>query len=96
MHADYAGVGRLVGRRKSASYELIEDLDAEKIGDVGQTCRADVAPAAVGRELEVESGTVLVESKRVYRTTSRKIAEVAVNQFAFNRFAFTMRLRRAR
>jgi len=95
VHADYAGVGRLVGRRKSAIYELIEDLYAEKIGDVEQTFRAYVAPAVVARELEVESGTVVVEIKRVYRTTSKKIAEVAVNQFAFNRFTFAMRLRRA-
>ena len=95
VHADFAGVGRLVGRRKSAIYELIEDLYAEKIGDVEQTFRAYVAPAVVARELEVESGTVVVEIKRVYRTTSKKIAEVAVNQFAFNRFTFAMRLRRA-
>jgi len=95
VHADYAGVGRLVGRRKSAIYELIEDLYAEKIGDVEQTFRAYVAPAVVARDLEVESGTVVVEIKRVYRTTSKKIAEVAVNQFAFNRFTFAMRLRRA-
>ena len=95
MRANSAGVGRLVGRRKSASHELIEDLYAEKIGDVEQTFRADVASAAVGWELEADSGTVLVESERVYRATSRKIAEVAVSRFAFNRFTFAMRLRGA-
>jgi GntR family transcriptional regulator len=95
VHADYAGVGRLVGRRKSAIYELIEDLYGEKIGDVEQTFRAYVASAAVARELEVETDTVVVEVKRVYRTMSKKIAEVAINQFAYNRFTFAMRLRRA-
>ena len=95
VHADSAGVGRLVGRRKSASHELIEDLYAEKIGDVEQTIRADVASAAVGRELEVDSGTVLVENERAYRATSRKIAEVAVSRFAFNRFTLAIRLRGA-
>jgi GntR family transcriptional regulator len=95
VHSDYAGVGRLVGRNKSAIYELIEDLYAEKIGDVEQIIRAYVAPAEVARELEIGAGTVVVEVKRIYRTVSRKIAEVAVNQFAFDRFTFAMRLRRA-
>ncbi len=95
VHADYAGVGRLVGRRKNAIYELIEDLYAERIGDVEQTFCAYVAPAGVARELAVEAGTVVVEVKRVYRTMSKKVAEVAVNQFPFDRFTFAMRLRRA-
>lgn len=98
MHADYAGVGRLVGRlvgrRNSAIYELIEDLYAEKIGDVEQNICASTAPADVAGELEVEAGTVVVVVKRVYRTLAKKIVEVAVNQFAFNRFTFSMRLRR--
>jgi GntR family transcriptional regulator len=95
VHADYAGVGRLVGRRKSAIYELIEDLYAEKIGEVEQTFRAYVASTDVTKELEVESESVVVEVKRVYRTMTKKIAEVAVNQFPFDRFTFAMRLRRA-
>jgi GntR family transcriptional regulator len=95
VHADYAGVGRLVGRRKSAIYELIEDLYAEKIGEVEQTFCAYAASADIAKELQVEAGTVVVEVKRTYRTVSKKIAEVAVNQFPFDRFTFAMRLRRA-
>jgi GntR family transcriptional regulator len=95
VHADYAGVGRLVGRRKSAIYELIEDLYAEKIGEVEQTFCAYVASTDVARELEVEADSVVVEVKRSYRTLTKKIAEVAVNQFPFDRFTFAMRLRRA-
>jgi DNA-binding GntR family transcriptional regulator len=94
VHADYAGVGRLVGRRSSPIYELIEDLYGEKIGEVEQVINAYHVPPAVAVELTLEPDAVIVEVKRIYRTVSHKIAEVAVNQYPADRFTLAMTLRR--
>ena len=95
VHADYAGVGRLVGRRSCPIYELIEDLYGEKIGEVEQVINAYRIPEAVVAELQLEQDAVIVEVKRIYRTVSRRIAEVAINQYPADRFTLAMTLRRS-
>ncbi|WP_350295789.1 GntR family transcriptional regulator [Limnohabitans sp. Rim8] len=94
VHTDFAGVGRLVGRRNSAIYELIEDLYGEKIAEVEQVINAYRVPEVVAAELALEPDAVIVEVRRTYRTVARKIAEVAVNQYPADRFSLAMKLRR--
>jgi DNA-binding GntR family transcriptional regulator len=94
VHTDFAGVGRLVGRRNSAIYELIEDLYGEKIAEVEQVINAYSVPENVAVELALELDAVIVEVRRTYLTTTRKIAEVAVNQYPADRFTLAMKLRR--
>jgi DNA-binding GntR family transcriptional regulator len=94
VHTDFAGVGRLVGRRNSAIYELIEDLYGEKIAEVEQVINAYRVPEGVAAELALEPDAVIVEVRRTYRTVNSKIAEVAVNQYPADRFTLSMKLRR--
>lgn len=94
VNADYAGVGRLIARQKGAIYEMIEDLYGEVISEVEQLVTAYKAPKETITELKLDADAVVVEVKRIYRTSSQKIAEVAINQYPAHRFSLGMTLRR--
>jgi DNA-binding GntR family transcriptional regulator len=93
VNAAYAGVGRLVARRNTAIYEMIEDLYGERIAEVEQSFRGVEATKAAAADLGVAPGDALIEIKRVYLTASGKRAEVALNLFPFKKFSFAMKLR---
>lgn len=94
INSDYAGVGRLIGRRQGVIYELIEDFYGEVVSEVDQRVSAYRAPPETIKELHLDPDAVIVEVKRTYRMASKKIAEVAINQYPSDRFSLAMTLRR--
>jgi GntR family transcriptional regulator len=96
VNADYAGVGRLVGRHTGPIFELIEDLYAERIGEVHQELKTRAVPPEVAPGLKVAPGATAIEVQRTYRLTSGKIAQVAFNLHPADRFRFSMTLRRVK
>jgi GntR family transcriptional regulator len=96
VHASYAGVGLLLGRRQGPIYGWIEEQYGERITEVEQTLRARPIPEAIAPTLEVESGSTVVEVRRAFRIASGTVAEVAFNLYPAERFSFSMTLRRAK
>jgi DNA-binding GntR family transcriptional regulator len=96
VHADFAGVARLIGRRPGPIYLWIEDLYGESVAEVEQSLRASRAPHAIAATLGVEPDDTLIEVQRRYRLSSGVVAEVAVNLYPAERFELTMTLRRSK
>jgi DNA-binding GntR family transcriptional regulator len=96
VHADFAGVGRLIGRRPGPIYLWIEDLYGESVAEVEQSVRTGRAPERIADELGVATGSTVIEVQRVYRLSSGVVAEVALNTYPADRFELTMTLRRAK
>lgn len=94
VHADFAGVARLVGRRPGAIYELIEDLYGERVAEVEQILHARSVPAAIAGPLQVPPEATVIEVVRTYTLTSGKVSEVAINLYPSDRFSFAIKLRR--
>ncbi len=94
VHADFARVGDLIGRRPGPVYALIEALYGERIIEVQQTLRAAALPEAVAGGLGAEPGGLGIEITRAYRTAARRLVEVAFNLHPAERFAYTITLRR--
>ncbi len=96
VHAAYAGVGLLLGRRPGPIYGWIEDQYGERITEVEQLLRARVVPDEIAPTLQVESASTVIEVRRRYRIASGTTAEVSFNLYPAERFSFSMTLRRAR
>lgn len=94
VRAEYAGVGRMVARGQTAIYEMIEDLYGERISEVQQAFRGLEATKAMAADLGLSSGDPLVEIKRSYYTSSKKLAEVAINLYPLKVFEYSMTLAR--
>jgi DNA-binding GntR family transcriptional regulator len=96
VDAEYAGVARLVGRRQSPIYELIEDLYGERVSEVEQVLSARPVPAEIAPTLQIEPDAIVIEMRRIYRMASGKVAEIALNLHPSDRFRFAMTMRRAK
>jgi GntR family transcriptional regulator len=96
VHASYAGVGLLLGRRAGPIYGWIEEQYGERIVEVEQSLRARPVPPEIAATLQVEAGSTVVEVRRVFRIASGTVAEVSFNLYPAERFSFSMTLRRAR
>jgi len=96
VHAAYAGVGLLLGRRPGPIYGWIEEQYGERIVEVEQTLRARPVPAHLAPALQVDSGSTVVEVRRIFRIASAEVAEVSFNLYPAERFSFSMTLRRTR
>jgi len=96
VHADYAGVARLIGRRPGPIYLWIEDLYGESVAEVQQSLRTGRAPERIAGKLGVATGATVIEVQRSYRLSSGVVAEVALNVYPADRFKLTMTLRRAK
>ena len=96
VHATYAGVGLLLGRRPGPIYGWIEDQYGERIAEVEQTLRARSVPEEIAATLQAEPDSTVIEVRRVFRTGSGGTAEVSFNLYPADRFSFSMTLRRTR
>jgi len=95
IRREYAGVSRLVGRRGTAVYELIEQLYGVRIATVTQQVQAHPLPAFLAQRFEADPASMGIEVLRTYRLTTGTVAEVAVNYYPAERFKLSMTLRRA-
>jgi DNA-binding GntR family transcriptional regulator len=96
VHADFAGVARLIGRRSGPIYLWIEDLYGESVAEVEQSLRMGRAPERIAGKLGVVTDAAVIEVQRLYRLTSGVVAEVALNVYPADRFELTMTLRRSK
>jgi DNA-binding GntR family transcriptional regulator len=94
IHADYANVLRMIGRRPGPIYAWIEDMHGEHIHEIEQVLSAREVPAALGKKLGVKAGSMGIEVRRTYRLDTGKIAEIAFNLHPAHRFRYAMTLRR--
>lgn len=93
--AEYAGVERLLSRKRVSIWSLIEDVYGERLMEVEQRLRVLPVPPDVAKGLRIEPDRSVVEVRRRYVTSSDKIAEVAINLYPADTFSFSMKLRRA-
>jgi GntR family transcriptional regulator len=96
VNGDYAGVARLLDNNKGPIFELIETLYGERIVEVEQVFNMSPMPADVAGALNVKAGDVAVEVIRTFRTTSGKMAQVAIAHYPVEGFTFSMKLRRSK
>jgi GntR family transcriptional regulator len=96
VHANYAQVGALVGKRSDPIYRWIEDQYDERISEVEQVLRTRPMPASLAAKLKAKSHSTAVEVRRAFRIASGATVEVSFNLFPADRFTFSMRLRRAK
>jgi GntR family transcriptional regulator len=94
IHADYANVLRMIGRRPGPIYGWIEDMHGEHINEIEQVLSARDVPGALGKKLGVKAGSMGIEVRRTYRLDTGKIAEIAFNLHPADRFRYAMTLRR--
>ncbi|MBM7061016.1 GntR family transcriptional regulator [Pseudomonas sp. UL073] len=96
IHADYAGVSRLLERNRSPIYELVEDLYGERVEEVEQIVQSGHAPINVAPTLQIESGITVLEVQRRYRLTSGKLAIIAFTLHKPDMFRLSFTLRRSK
>jgi GntR family transcriptional regulator len=94
IHADYANVLRMIGRRPGPIYAWIEDMHGEHINEIEQVLSARDVPAALSKKLGVKAGSMGIEVRRTYRLDTGRIAEIAFNLHPAHRFRYEMTLRR--
>jgi DNA-binding GntR family transcriptional regulator len=94
IHAGYANVVRMIGKRPGPIYAWIEDMHGVHIDEIEQVLSARDVPAALSKKLGVKAGTMGIEVRRTYRLDSGKIAEIAFNLHPAHRFRYAMTLRR--
>lgn len=93
--SEYAGVERLLSRKRGPVWQLIEDVYGERLVEVEQMLRVRTVPPELAEGLRMDPGNSVVEVRRTYRTASDKVAEVSVNLYPADKFRFDMKLRRA-
>jgi GntR family transcriptional regulator len=96
VHAAYAGVGLLLGRRPGPIYGWIEEQYGERITEVEQSLSARPAPQEIAATLKIKRASTVVEVRRKFRIASGTVAEISFNLYPAERFSFSMTLRRAR
>jgi GntR family transcriptional regulator len=93
VHAAYAGVRSLIGKRTGPIYTWIEEMYDERIVEVVQTLRAVTVPLAIAKKLAVAAGSPALEIERVYKTAKNRVIEVAFNLHPADRFSYSISLR---
>jgi len=93
VHAAYAGVRSLIGKRAGPIYTWIEEMYGERVVEVMQTLRAATVPAAVATALGVAPHTAALEIERIYKSATQRVIEVAFNLHPADRFSYAIALR---
>jgi GntR family transcriptional regulator len=93
VHATYAGVRSLVGKRKAPIYRWIEEMYGERVVEVVQTLRAVTVPEAIATGLQVTPGSPALQIERIYKSAKHRVIEVAFNIHPADRFSYAISLR---
>jgi GntR family transcriptional regulator len=93
VHAAFAGVRSLIGKKSGPIYTWIEEMYDERVVEVVQTLRAVTVPQAIAAKLEVPAGAAALEIERVYKSAKHRIIEVAFNLHPADRFSYSISLR---
>ena len=93
VHAAYAGIRSLVGKRKAPIYTWIEEMYGERVVEVVQTLRAVTVPEAIATKLQVAPGSPALQIERIYKSARHRVIEVAFNIHPEDRFSYRIALR---
>jgi DNA-binding GntR family transcriptional regulator len=93
VHAAYAGVRSLIGKKSGPIYTWIEEMYDERVVEVVQTLRAVTVAEALAPKLKVPAGSAALEIERVYKSAKHRIIEVAFNLHPADRFSYSISLR---
>jgi GntR family transcriptional regulator len=93
VHAAYAGVRSLIGKRTGPIYTWIEEMYDERVVEVVQTLRAVTVPAAIAAKLKVAAGAPALQIERVYKSAKHRVIAVAFNLHPADRFSYSISLR---
>jgi GntR family transcriptional regulator len=94
VHADYAGIGLLIGRRAGTIYSWIEEMYAVQIEEVRQVLNVAPMTADVAAALDCAAGSMAVCIRRSYYLQDGTLVEVAFNQHPADRFRYELNLRK--
>lgn len=94
VHADYAGIGLLIGRRAGTIYSWIEEMYGVRIGEVRQVLSVEPMGADAAAALGREPGSMAVGIRRSYYLEDGTLVEVAFNQHPADRFRYELTLRK--
>lgn len=94
IHSDYAGIARLLDRRTTPIFELMEDLYGVRIGEVEQRVRGRTVPPEVAPLLGLRKNAAVIELLRTYRLDDGKVVELSTNLYPIDNFSLGMKLRR--
>lgn len=94
VHADYAGIGLLIGRRAGTVYSWIEEMYGVEIGEVRQVLSVEPMSVDVAAALHCEAGSMAVVIRRSYYLPDGTLVEVAFNQHPADRFRYELSLRK--
>jgi DNA-binding GntR family transcriptional regulator len=94
VHADYAGIGLLIGRRKGTIYSWIEEMYGVRIEEVQQVLSVQPMDPEAASALGCEPGSMTVCIRRSYYLQDGTLVEVAFNQHRADRFRYELTLRK--
>jgi GntR family transcriptional regulator len=93
VHASYAGIRALIGKRNGAIYTYIEEMYGERVVEVVQTLSAATVPEKIALGLNVAPGSPALQIERVYKSAKHRVIEVAFNLHPADRFSYSISLR---
>ncbi len=93
VHAAYAGIRSLIGKRTGAIYTYIEEMYGERVVEVVQTLSAVTVPERIAAGLKVAPGSPALQIERVYKSAKHRVIEVAFNLHPADRFSYSISLR---
>jgi GntR family transcriptional regulator len=93
VHASYAGIRSLIGKRTGPIYTYIEEMYGERVVEVMQTLRAVTVPEKIAAGLNVAAGSPALQIERVYKSAKHRVIEVAFNLHPADRFSYSIALR---
>jgi GntR family transcriptional regulator len=93
VHAAYAGIRSLIGKRTGPIYTWIEEMYDERVVEVVQTLRAVTIPETLAAKLQAPAGSAALEIERVYKSAKHRMIEVAFNIHPADRFSYSISLR---
>jgi GntR family transcriptional regulator len=93
VHAAYAGVRSLIGKKSGPIYTWIEEMYGERVIEVMQTLRAATVPAAIAAALQVAPHSAALQIERIYKSATHRVIEVAFNLHPADRFSYAIALR---
>lgn len=93
VHAAYAGIRSLIGKRTGAIYTYIEEMYGERVVEVVQTLSAVTVPEKIAAGLKVAPGSPALQIERVYKSAKHRVIEVAFNLHPADRFSYSISLR---
>jgi DNA-binding GntR family transcriptional regulator len=94
VHADYAGIGLLIGRRAGTIYAWIEEMYGVRIEEVRQVLDVTPMGAEAAAALGCEPASMAVGVRRSYYLANGTLVEVAFNQHPADRFRYELNLRK--